>query len=75
MKTERAFGYEVEVEFQRASGKPNHLFHWRGISENAARRKGMMQSNALRIVKVDPVTREEWIQGFGIGSMRRPVGF
>jgi len=75
MSKDRAFGYEVEVEFQRASGKPNALFHWRGLSESAARRKGMMKSNAQRIVKVEAISREEWIRGFGIGSMRRPVGF
>jgi len=67
--TTRPFGWEVDVEFQPASGKPRQTFQWRGISRGAARTKGIMKSNAARVTDIRPVTEEEWIRAYGIGRM------
>ena len=62
----KAFGWEVTVEFLDGH---QERFHWRGITEGGARRKGMLRSLARRIVLVSPVTGEQWERAFGIGRM------
>ncbi len=61
---DKVVGYEVEVEFQFNSGKPNERFHWMG-RESACRRKGMLKSNAVRIASITPVTAQEWLRAYG----------
>lgn len=63
------FGWEVDVEFHHASGKPMQTFHWRGCSKGSARTKGLMKRLAARVVEIRPVTEEQWIRAYGIGRM------
>ncbi len=59
-----AYGWEVTVRF----GLPlccEQTYHWRGCSEAAARRKGMLKSRAEQIVAIEPVTEEQWIRAYG----------
>ena len=64
-----AFGWEVDVEFQPASGKPKQTFHWRGCSRRAAYVKGIMKRNAARVSDIRPVSEEEWLRAYGLGRM------
>lgn len=60
-----AFGWEVTVRFAPGSRKPDATFHWHGLTEAAARRKGMLKTNASEILSVEPVTEEQWIRAYG----------
>lgn len=62
------FGWEVDVEFMRSSGKPPQTFHYRGCTEAAARRKVIFKPNFERVVAVRPVTEDEWVRAYGIGG-------
>lgn len=62
----KSFGWEVTVEFQDGH---QERYHWRGITEGGARRKGMLKSLARRIVQISPVSEEQWERAFGIGRM------
>ena len=61
----KAFGWEVTVQFQNFT---TVQFHWRGVTEGGARRKGMLKPLAVRILKVEPVDEVSWIRAYGIGS-------
>jgi len=65
----KAFGWEVTVEFSSGSQKPEATFHWRGCTYRGAYRKGMLQGNAARILRLAPVTEDQWIACYGIGKM------
>jgi len=62
----KAFGWEVIVEF---FDYHQETFHWRGCTENGARRKGMLKTCASKIIKVIPVTEEQWLRSYGLGRM------
>ena len=66
-KTPKPFGWEVTVAFQRASGKPNKTFHYRGCTERRARMNGILKANASEIVAIEPVySQEAWERAEGI---------
>jgi hypothetical protein len=65
----KPFGWEVTVEFHPSTRKPAETFHWRGGTERAARKKGILKPHAIRIVLVTPVSEEAWIQTYGQGRM------
>jgi hypothetical protein len=62
----KAFGWDVEVRFHDGH---TETFHWRGCTERAAHVKGMMKVLAKEIVKIEPVTEEEWLRAYGMGRM------
>lgn len=63
---EKPFGYDVEVLY----GVPpkTEMFHWRG-TEAAVRRKAIFKSHFQRVISLRPLTREQWIGGYGLGRM------
>ena len=63
----KSFGYEVTVKFMYGKEKK---FHWCGLTEITARRKGMLKTLATEIVNVEPVTEEQWIRAYGVPGMR-----
>ena len=66
---QKVVGWEITVQFYFNSGKPEQAFHWIG-TEAACRRKGMLKSNAEKIVKADPITAEEWLRAYGDPRLR-----
>jgi hypothetical protein len=65
-RTYKAFGWDVTVRFQDGH---TEIFHWRGCTENRARRKAMMKRCSVQIISVVPVTEAEWLRAYGLGRM------
>ena len=65
-RTYKAFGWDVTVRFQDGH---TEMFHWRGCTEGAARRKGLLKVGSVEVVSVEPVSEEVWIRAYGIGRM------
>jgi hypothetical protein len=63
--TEKAFGWEVTVRFHLGSGKKDQTFHYRGVSMRKAFRRGIMKTNAVLVLSVDPVTKDQWLRAYG----------
>lgn len=63
----KAFGYCVTVRFQNGETKE---YHWSGLTESGARRKGMLKTCASKIENVEPLTEEQYIRAFGVPGMR-----
>jgi hypothetical protein len=66
LKVEKPFGYDVEV----ICGWPPVVkqFHWRG-TEATVRRKAKFCSHYAGVESLRPLTREQWIGGYGLGRM------
>lgn len=64
--TEKPYGWEVTID-KRVAGKANEqvTYHWRGCSEASARKKAMMKTGAIRVVKVEAVDQETWFRAYG----------
>jgi hypothetical protein len=68
MNHSKPFAWDVDVEFDPRSGKKIETFHWRGCSENAAKRKGMLKDHALRILEIRPLSEDVWRRAYGLGN-------
>jgi hypothetical protein len=66
---EPAFGWEVEIEFHAGSRKPNQTFHYKTPHSTTAASKAMLNRNAYRVVKFNPLTEEQYVRAYGIGRM------
>ncbi len=65
----KAYGWLVTVQFG-PPGYHTRQYHWRGCTENGARRKGMLITCAQKIISVEPVTEQEWIRAYGDPDLR-----
>jgi len=63
----KAFGYCVTVRFLNGETKE---FHFSGLTENGARRKGMLKACAEKIEHIEPFTEAQYIRAFGVPGMR-----
>ncbi len=64
-RKQAAYGWDVTVQFARCNILYQDTFHWRGCTETAARRKGMLKTHAQSITAVAPLTEAEWIRAYG----------
>lgn len=66
----RPFGWEVDFAIRMGIiSVKSATCHYRGCTEQAARRKAMARPQASHVIAVRPVTEEEWVRAFGIGRM------
>ncbi len=63
-RAHKAYGWDVTVRMVRPINSQK-TYHWRGCSENAARRKGMLKAGAVEIVSVEPLSEDQWIRAYG----------
>lgn len=62
----KPYGYWVHCEFQ--SGETRR-FKSKGHSETKARRVPIFKRGFVRVVYLEPFTKEEWLRCFGEGRM------
>lgn len=65
-------GHEVTVRLRIGGGNVathEKTFHWRG-SAASCRRRGMLKTGAIEIVKVVPVSDAEWRRAYGVPGLR-----
>lgn len=61
----KPYGYDVTVEIRTGgAGTVEKVFHKMG-TEAQVRRWGMLKPCAKRIVKMEPLTREQYIRAYG----------
>lgn len=66
---EKPYGYVVTYERRKPPMMTEEASFRRKGSEAAARREAIYKVGYIRVVKVDPYTREQWIRCFGEGRM------
>ena len=66
---QRIFGFDVTVNVRdRNVGRKELHFHIKG-TENAARRAAKLKSGFIEIVRLDPLTCQQYTAAFGHGRM------
>lgn len=65
------YGFQVICEFRiEGSGEvEERRFRSKGASETKARRVPIFKRGFIRVVSLDPYTREQWMRVFGEGRM------
>jgi hypothetical protein len=64
--TEKPYGWEVTIEKRTGTFTSEQVIHhWRGCSEASARKKGMMKTGAIRVVKTEALDQDTWFRAYG----------
>lgn len=63
----KPYGYEVTVEKRTGAITTKEVtYHWRGCSEATARRKAMLKTGSIRVIKVEEIDQETWFRAYGV---------